>query len=224
MLGAMFVHQSITSPTGVSVLGTSLILVEPDHVILALGISRLEPTPDQAFSACREAAAKVREVLDAASIPDADVNTSLLKLQQRWISQYSENARMLGYEATMKLSITVRDTQRYEGLLAATVGAGANVVDGVSFGTTALAKHRVTARQDAVAKARQKAQLYATAAGVELGAPIHIEDVDPSNLGGREGHVRTASPVGEDGESARRPGAIAIGAAVLVCFAIAASS
>ncbi|KIG14095.1 hypothetical protein DB30_07282 [Enhygromyxa salina] len=217
----MFVHQSVTHPAGVSVLGTSLILVEPDHVVLALGISSLEPTPDQAFGGCREAAAKVREVLDAASIPDADVNTSALQLQQRWASQYSENARMLGYEATMKLSINVRDPQRYEGLLTAMVGAGANVVYGISFGTTSLAQHRVTARTDAIAKARQKAELYAAAAGVELGAPLHIEDVDPSNLGGREGHARTAYPTGDDGESARRPGAIAIGAAVQVCYAIA---
>jgi hypothetical protein len=124
----------------------------------------------------------------------------------------------------MKLSIKVREQKDYEGLLTAAVDAGANVVDGISFGTTALAEHRVTARKDAVAKALQKAQLYAAAAGVELGAPLHIEDVDPSNLGGRESHGHMTSLTSDDGERARRPGAIAIGAAVLICYAIVPST
>ena len=71
--------------------------------------------------------------------------------------------------------------------------------------------------------AREKAELYCSAAGVAIGSVVSIQDVNPESLTGRsEGHTyREAAPVDDPGEpGAIDPGAITIGAAVSVVYSI----
>ena len=56
------------------------------------------------------------------------------------------------------------------------VGAGANEIGGINFTVTQASKHLDEAREQAIADARRKAQIYAKAAGVTLGEPIAISE------------------------------------------------
>jgi uncharacterized protein YggE len=56
------------------------------------------------------------------------------------------------------------------------VGAGANDVGNVFFEVTQASKHLDEAREQALADARRKAETYAKAAGVTLGAPLSISE------------------------------------------------
>ena len=68
--------------------------------------------------------------------------------------------------------------------------------------------------------ARAKAEQYAAAAGTKIGAPIHIEDVNPDEIS-RRSHLPDVDLSAEDGDvDAHNPGSITVAGAVLVCFAI----
>jgi uncharacterized protein len=93
-------------------------------------------------------------------------------------------------------------------------------VESVEFDVRAKPELRTQARRDAVDAARRNAQLYAEAAGVQLGAVVHIEDVDPERL--REqfrGHSMAAGGASED----LAPGHVVVSAAVALGFSIAHS-
>jgi uncharacterized protein YggE len=81
---------------------------------------------------------------------------------------------------------------------------------------------RQKVREQAIHAAQEKAEVYSAAAGVRLGAVVHIEDLNPDRLRGNESHhVVTEPQVDEEGPlRAIDPGSIVIGGAVLVSFRI----
>ena len=111
---------------------------------------------------------------------------------------------------------------QYEHVLVSVVEAGANRLDSASFGSDQLATLRRQARTAAVHAAQKKAQAYADAAGCTVGRVLHIEDVDPTSLRGREEHMTRSSLEDADPTSAIDPGAITVGGAVHVTFALEA--
>ena len=56
------------------------------------------------------------------------------------------------------------------------VGAGANDIGGINFMVSQASKLLDEAREQAIADARRKAEIYAKAAGVTLGAPLSISE------------------------------------------------
>lgn len=103
-------------------------------------------------------------------------------------------------------------------LLVDVVEAGGHEIDEVDFDVRAKAELRAAARREAVAAARRKAELYAGAAGVRLGAVLHIEDVDPE-ANGRERYRGHATMDGAS-EQDLAPGQVVVSAAVTLGFAI----
>ena len=91
--------------------------------------------------------------------------------------------------------------------------------EGVDFDVAGTGDLRAEARRQAVAAARDKAALYAEAAGVRLGPVVHIDDVDPESAGAERdrGHGMGGEASAED----LAPGHVVVSAAVIVGFSIA---
>jgi uncharacterized protein YggE len=62
------------------------------------------------------------------------------------------------------------------GVIDTLVGAGANDIGGINFTVSNASKLLDEAREQALADARRKAEIYANAAGVALGAPLSISE------------------------------------------------
>ncbi len=73
------------------------------------------------------------------------------------------------------------------------VGAGANDIGGINFMVSQASKLLDEAREQAIADARRKAEIYAKAAGVTLGAPLSISE------GGSPGPMPFRKMAGADG-------------------------
>jgi uncharacterized protein YggE len=214
--------QAIRNPTGVTVFGSALMRVPPDVGSLVFAVARTSKHPRDAFAAAREGAAAVAKYLKTANV--SDVRSSRVTLQQEFNYAGGER-RFVGYLARIGFSVHLRELDRMEEVLTGVVDAGANQVDSVSFETTRLREVRSETRALAVRSAREKAELYANAAGITLGAVVHIEDVNPDVLTGRsEGHATIKVDAEETAPGPIDPGAIAIGGAVRMCFAILADS
>jgi uncharacterized protein YggE len=214
--------QAIRNPIGVTVFGSALLRVPPDVGSLIFAVERTSKHPRDAFAAAREGAAAVAKYLKSAN--GTDVRSSRVTLQQAYSYSGGER-RFVGYLARIGFNVHLRELDRMEDVLTAVVDAGANQIDSVSFQTTRLRELRAEARTLAVRSAREKAQIYAQSAGVTLGAVVHIEDVNPEILTGRsEGHATVKMDAEETIAGPIDPGAIAIGGAVRVCFAILADA
>lgn len=203
----------------VRVFGSVVLRVPPDTASISVAVSRLEPKPEAAFARTRDAARAVSTYLHNAGVKDVGSSRVTLSQETRYVNGEHKFA---GYLARIGFHVVVRELDRVDGLLAGLIAAGANELSAVTFQTTRLRELRADARRRAVAAAREKADLYCTAAGVSVGEVLEIEDVNPESVSGRsEGHTYREPAADDPGEpGAIDPGAIAVGAAVNVVYRI----
>jgi hypothetical protein len=160
----------------------------------------------------------VREVLRGHSVPDGGVERSRLGLRSTW-SSVGNRREFLGYQCTASFAIQSSDLDGVQQLLVDLVDAGANEIEGVDFDVAGKPGMRAEARRKAIGAARDKAALYAEAAGVRLGPVVHIDDVDPESSRTElyRGHgYGGGEATGED----LAPGHVVVSAAVIVGFSI----
>ena len=74
------------------------------------------------------------------------------------------------------MTVRLRDVAKLANVIDTLVGAGANDIGGIDFSVSNASKLLDEAREQAVADARRKAEIYAKAAGVTLGAPLGISE------------------------------------------------
>ena len=206
--------QLVQNPFGVNVFGSSLIRVEPDIVSLNFAVSRLHQHPKDAFQEVRKVSQSVRRYLEETHVDE--VNTSRLTISQSFRYTSGEQ-KFIGYTAKVVYRVLLRQLDKMEDVLAGIVDTGVNEIESVDFQTTKLKELRADVRRQAINAAREKAENYCNAAGVTLGKVIHIEDVNPDNLRGRESHME----MGRLGQiQAFDPGSITVSAAVIVAYKI----
>jgi hypothetical protein len=72
--------------------------------------------------------------------------------------------------------VRLHDVNKVAGIIDTLVGAGATDIGGINFMVSQASKLLDEARTQAIADARRKAEIYAKAAGVTLGAPLSIAE------------------------------------------------
>jgi uncharacterized protein len=213
----MITMQMVERPWGVAAYGAASVKAMPDLVRARFKVTRVEQTPSQAFAAASDAVRDIRQALRLHGVPDVAVQRSQLGLNSSW--NYGGGQRkFLGYECQASFVAQSTDLDDVQSLLVDLVAAGANEIDGVDFDVQGKTDLRAQARRDAVAAARRKAELYAEAAGVRLGAVLHIDDVDPEQPGLER--FRGHSSGGEASPEDMAPGHVVVSAAVILGFSI----
>jgi hypothetical protein len=120
---------------------------------------------------------KVLLALKGAGIEQKDYQTSRLSLQpQISSSKTSGPPAIVGYRASNRVTIRLHDITKVADVIDTLVGAGANDIGGINFMVSQASKLLDEAREQAIADARRKAEIYAKAAGVTLGAPLGISE------------------------------------------------
>lgn len=217
-LRKIIIMQLIERPWGVTSYGAASVKSMPDMVRARFRVVRVEQTPSGAFAAAAEAVRAVRQALREHGVPDRAVERSRLDLKSSW-SGYGPDRVFLGYQCQASFAMESDRLDVVQQLLDDVVNAGANEIEAVDFDVTTKAEMRAEARRQAVAAARRKARLYAEAAGVRLGTVVHIDDVDPENVGHERyrGHGSGGAASAQD----LAPGHVVVSAAVILGFAIA---
>jgi uncharacterized protein YggE len=211
--------QMIERPWGITAFSSASVQAPPELARLRFQVSRLQQTPAQAFAMTSQAVSEVRRVLREHRVPDGSVQRSRLTLNSLWNYNAAER-KFLGYQCQASFVVESRELDSVQQLLVDIVAAGANEIQEVSFDVIDKPALRASARKEAVAAARRKAELYAEAADVRLGAVLHIDDVDPEKLG--EGRYRSHSSASSEASAEDlAPGHVVVSAAVILGFAIA---
>jgi uncharacterized protein len=209
--------ESINKPWGASVFGAASVDAAPDLARLRMAIKQTRPKAGEAFEVTRGAVNQVREVLRGHAVPDTAVSASRLNLRSTW-NFIGNERKFLGYECTASFMIELRELENLETVLVDVVEAGANQVDGVEFDVSSKRQLRAQAREAAVAVAREKAELYAHAAGVRLGPVVHIKDIDSDQM--QNTYRSHAQYAAASGEGDLTPGKITVSAGVVLGFSL----
>jgi len=170
---------------GITVQATGTADVRPDSVRLSITVSVLAETNDGALSQAADVAAVVREALLGQMIAETDIATQTLSVNPEYSYTESEGQKIVGYRASQVFDVLVRDGDNAGDVVGEVVSRGGEtvsinsvtpVVDDATEGATA-------AREDAVKKARAKAEAYADLLGVELGKVVYLTEVSsPTNV------------------------------------------
>lgn len=113
---------------------------------------------------------KATKEATAASAPAAPVAMSAVKLPNGF------------YNAVNNVELTIRQLDNAGKIVSAATGAGADQIYGIRFEIENPAPLQVTARQEAVADAHERAQRLAQLAGVKLGPAVSIMETDGGGM------------------------------------------
>jgi uncharacterized protein YggE len=164
-------------PSAISVSGEATVSAAPDLAQIDAGVANDAKTAKEASDANNAAMGKVLAALKGAGIAEKDYQTSRLSLQPQYGQNKSTGATpVVGFRASNRVTVKIRDVTKVAGIIDTLVGAGANDIGNISFEVTQASKLLDGAREQAVADARRKAEVYAKATGVTLGAPLSISE------------------------------------------------
>jgi uncharacterized protein len=85
-------------------------------------------------------------------------------------------AEIVGYTITQTVSVKVRDFTKIGKIVSGVVDAGANSVSSLSFDVDDSTALENQAKEEAIAQAREKAELVAKAGGFQIGRLLSLED------------------------------------------------
>jgi uncharacterized protein len=163
----------------VEVTGEGDVTAAPDFARITLGVTTTAPNAGDAVAANAKAASALVALIKAEGVAPADIQTSNLSISP----MFSQPPRgettpptIESYSVNNNLTVIVRDIPKLGALLDKAVGAGANSVYGVSFGHSDPGALLDKARPLAVADARRKAEIYATADGAKIGRLIKLTE------------------------------------------------
>ena len=166
----------------ITVIGSGASSGPSDTAEVDAGVVTQAATASQAMGQNSAAMEQVLKALTALGIADRDIHTTNVSIvpvrapQQTGRQQLSP---VVGYEVTNQVRVKVRNLAALGRLLDTLVSRGANALGSIGFSIADPAPLLEQARTKAIADARQKAQVYAAAAGVKLGRVIFIRDTAP---------------------------------------------
>jgi uncharacterized protein len=159
----------------VTVTGEATVAVPPDTAVIRIGVSSLEKTAREAGEANAKQMTGVLSAIKASGIAERDIQTSRLSLQPQYDPK-GGTTRLTGFQANNQVTIRIRDIDNLPTVLDRAIAAGANEMSGIEFVVSDQSKLLDQARDEAIADARRKAELYAKAAGAKLGQVVSISE------------------------------------------------
>jgi uncharacterized protein YggE len=161
----------------VSVSATGTVSGEPDIARISTGVVSEAETARDAVARNTAVMKKVVDGLKAGGIAAKDIQTTSFNVEPRY--QHANDGRppsIIGYRALNQVQIVARDLAKLGEVLDQAVTLGANQLGGIHFEVSTAETLQDEARKQAMANARRRAQLYATAAAAELGEVLTIAE------------------------------------------------
>src|SRR5213596_2103576 len=120
-------------PAMISVTGEATVSVPPDLAQIDAGVTTEAKTAREASDANNAAMGKVLLALKAAGIDEKDYQTSRLSLQPQYAPNRSGPSPVVGYRASNRVTVRIREVTKVAGIIDVLVGAGANDIGGINF-------------------------------------------------------------------------------------------
>ena len=169
--------QPQAADAAIVVTGEGSIDAAPDYAAISAGAVTRAKTAGDAAEANAKAMAAIVAALTDSGIARNDIQTTQFSLQPVYtVAQPGGEQRLTGFSVTNRVNVKIRDLGKAGAVLDKLVAAGATEIGTIQYLHSNSSGLLDQARQAAVADARRKAELYAKAAGVNLGAVVFIAE------------------------------------------------
>ena len=178
----------------VTVTGRGRATAPYDQATLRLAVSARAANPSDATARATYAMSAMREAVLSGGVEVSALATTAVSLNP----VHDPWPTVVGYEASLGLSVRLDDLGRVGSLLVSAIDAGGDGarVDGIAFGHRDAAALEREARDAAYADALDKATQYAGLAGLALGPVRHVVEGDVGD--GSAPHLRLAASHARD--------------------------
>jgi len=163
------------TPATVPIAGTRLeisaegaVTRAPDIATLSAGVVTQSGSAADAMAQNAKRMAATIAALRRAGIADKDIRTAALSLQPQYRNTDNQPPVVTGYQASNQLTITFHDIARTGAILDALAAQGVNQIGGPDFAVEHPDAALDEARTQAIQNARERADLYARAAGLSV--------------------------------------------------------
>jgi uncharacterized protein YggE len=167
----------------ISINGLGEVSAAPDTAFITSGVTTQGATAREALDANTAAMTELIATLKESGIEARDIQTSGFSVNPNYVYSDARDAngyqlppKINGYQVYNTVNVRVRELAKLGTVLDKAVTVGANTINGVSFSVADPSPLYDEARKLAFADARKKAELYATAAGEELGDLRNISE------------------------------------------------
>lgn len=179
--------QDDVNVSKLTVQGEGKVLAAPDIAIIVLGVETRNASAAGAVAENAILMNSTKKALMDAGIAEKDIQTSTYRLSTREeeppiISRAetgiaeSGNVTPPEFIATNRVTVRINDTRIVGQVLDAAIAAGSNNIQSISFDLSDPAPEKDRALAMAIEDASRKAEVAASAAGVELGRIVEISE------------------------------------------------
>ena len=211
-------EQPDTAPgPRVATIGRGTARATPDAALLALEVWAELDTPEAALDEVARRTTALTVVLDRAGIPAHARSTAGVSLTERWEYRHDEQV-FVGYRASTVVSVRITDLATIGRVISEATRDAQARPHGPSWQVDPENPARAEACRVAAADARRKAEAYADALGLRLGAVLSIREpgARPRPIEPQQAVMRMAGGGGPD--MPVESGDVGVSAAVTVVF------
>ena len=159
----------------ITVNGEAVVKVQPDQIIITLGIETWDKNIMAAKQENNDILKKAVVVIKESGIPDKDIQTDYLSIEPRYGDNY-EKRNFIGYFVRNTFVVTLAEPDKVEDLVTGVLQSGVNYIHSINFQTTEFKKYREQARELALNTAKEKAEKMAGSLGQLVGDPVQISE------------------------------------------------
>ncbi len=178
------VNSTVTQKASTfDVQGEGKVRVVPDEATLTLGVFETGQDLKDLQDLVSRRMDDLSKRLKALGVEEDDIKTQNYQIYP----QYDfEGRRAVGYQISTEVEVRIRDFAILPQVLALSGELGLNQVGGVSFGLSEEAREKAlgTARELAVAKAKEKAKSLSSAAGLRTGKIVNVYEYENTSVPG----------------------------------------
>ena len=195
--------------------GTGTTQAVPDTAEMSFGVTTTSPNAKAALDEASKGAEQIASAVKKQGIAAEDIQTQNVSVYPQTVDQNGKQV-ITGYQASLNVTVKVRDISKLGEVISAANAAGANDISGPTFTVGDPAPARAKAIEAAVADARKSGEAMAKAAGKSVGAVLSMSSSDvgmvPGPLYGAAGMAGAVKSVPIE------PGQLDITANVVVVF------
>jgi uncharacterized protein YggE len=184
------------------------VYAKPDLALITFSVTNEAKTVAEALSGNTKNMNAVIEAVKEQGVEEKDLKTTNFSIYPRYEWRQTEiclvppcpsgERTLVGYEVNQSLQVKIRDLEKTAEILQAAADAGANQVGDLQFTVDKEDEFKKQAREEAIKKAKTKAQELAKKLGVRL---VRVSNFSESGLGVRYYALEeSAVPAGMGGE------------------------
>lgn len=167
---ALVTTNKVNNQDRFSVVGSGTVYAKADIANIQVGLrSGIKKTAAEATTESTKKMNNIIEALKKLEIDEKDIKTSDYNLSPSYNWTNEKGQELVGYEVSQNLTLKIRDLNKIGEVIARTTEQGANQIGNVNFTIDDEFELRNQARELAIVKAKEKAELIAKQSGMKLG-------------------------------------------------------